>query len=132
MRKPRVLRPQEEVIAWLESTHPKVDFTTDRAWVWVTGLDGDTLAPAHRGKCECATCKQRSEVRKSLAEYGFRYAANGHECPDGEIAHWGNSCTAPLPFRRRRSKGKTSEQRDADQPKATEDVAAKLAALLAA
>lgn len=88
--------PTADVLAWLQNTHPALHQTAavERAWVWLTAdLRGDHNKPA----------------RESIKQFGFRFAKRGHTLPDGQIAFWAHSCSAPIGFKRKgKAQPKTS------------------------
>ncbi len=81
---------QTQVLDWLQTNHPNLHTTAEieKAWVWIT----ENLQGAHN-----------QPVRESIKAYGFRFAKRGHTLPSGKLAHWAHSCTAPLPFYRKRT-----------------------------
>jgi hypothetical protein len=101
---PRNPMPMEDVVLWLASEYPTLEWEADRDWIWIT----TDLAPVHR-KCECGECTRRAEIRKDISEIGFIFAPAGHELESGEVGYWSHSCETPTRFKRRDNGRKPDE-----------------------
>ena len=91
MKPKREKIPQTDVLDWLQTHHPALHATAavDRSWVWIT-----------------ENIKADEAARKSVKDYGFRFAKNGH--PIGSrVAYWGHACDRPMPFHRHKKGGGT-------------------------
>lgn len=100
--KTRVKIPASEVLEWLMEHHPALHEVAelDRAWVWLP-----------------VDLRQMPEARKSLLDYGFKFAHYGHPLPSGHIGTYGHSCDAPTRFKRRGNAGRkqgANETRDSE------------------
>lgn len=100
----------DQVLEWLEQNHPELAKTaeTDRNWVWL--CCGESL----RGKEP-----EKVAIRKSISDFGFRFAQNGHPMPSGNVGIWAHSCLVPKRFARSGSKsssgGKSKQTKPANQ-----------------
>lgn len=86
--KPRLTHTPTETLAWLTEHHPELRAVAeiDRNWVWL-----------------CCDLRGDEATRKSLKEFGFVFSRRGgHPLPSGKVGTWGNSCTHPLPFYRKK------------------------------
>lgn len=79
----------DAVLEWLAEHHPDLHQTAevDRSWVWL--CCGDKLKGDE---------PEKKAVRKSIGDFGFRFARKGHPMESGSIGIWAHSCLAPKKF----------------------------------